>query len=122
MNASGGVDTLLCRESVLSAPSQLRQLDSERPLRGLSLPIHVSVASSKKRKKKRLRKRWQILLVWLSILVVCGGVWMMIFDVLGDDVYRANENSILGGIIFTTIALIAAVALTIGILDSRGHM
>ena len=47
---------------------------------------------------------------------------MMIFDVLGDDVYRANENSILGGIIFTTIALIAAVALTIGILDSRGHM
>jgi magnesium-transporting ATPase (P-type) len=88
----------------------------------MSLPIHVSVASSKKRKKKRLRKRWQILLVWLSILAVCASVWMMIFNVLGDDVYRADENSILGGIIFTTIALIAAVALTIGILDSRGHM
>jgi glucan phosphoethanolaminetransferase (alkaline phosphatase superfamily) len=88
----------------------------------MSLPMHVSVASSKKRKKKRLRKRWKILLVWLSILAVCASVWMMIFNVLGDDVYRADENSILGGIIFTTIALIAAVALTIGILDSRGHM
>jgi magnesium-transporting ATPase (P-type) len=88
----------------------------------MSLPMHVSVANSKKPNKTRLRKRWQILLVWLSILAVCASVWMMIFNVLGDDVYRADENSILGGIIFTTIALIAAVALTIGILDSRGHM
>jgi hypothetical protein len=36
MNASGSVDTLLRRESVFSAPSQLRQLDGERSLRGLS--------------------------------------------------------------------------------------
>jgi len=47
---------------------------------------------------------------------------MMIFDVLGDDIYRATENSIFGGIIFSTLAMIVAVALTIGILDSRGHM
>ncbi len=46
---------------------------------------------------------------------------MMVYDVLGDDIYRANVNSILGGIIFTTLALISGVALTIGILDSRGH-
>jgi len=88
----------------------------------MSLPMHVSVADSKKRKKKRLRKRWQILIVWLVSLTVCGVVWMMIFDVLGDDIYRATENSIFGGIIFSTLAMIVAVALTIGILDSRGHM
>jgi hypothetical protein len=88
----------------------------------MSLPMHVSVAGSKKRKKKRLRKRWQILLVWLFILAACSIVWMSIYDILGDDIYRANVNSIVGGIIFTTFALISAVALTIGILDSRGHM
>ena len=36
MSASGNVDTLLCREPVFSAPSQLRQLDGERSLRDLS--------------------------------------------------------------------------------------
>jgi hypothetical protein len=88
----------------------------------MSLPTHVGVATGKKRKKKPLRKRWQILLVWLSMLVVCSVVWMAIYDVLGDDIYRATENSVLGGIIVTTIAVISAVALTIGILDSRGRM
>jgi hypothetical protein len=36
MNASASVGTLLCREPVFSAPFQLRQLDGERSLRGLS--------------------------------------------------------------------------------------
>jgi len=88
----------------------------------LSLPINVTAARSKKKRRKHLRKRWQLLLVWSLTLGICFAAWSVLYNYLADDSFHASVNTILGGLLFTLVAIIAAVVLSIGILDSRGHL
>jgi len=75
-----------------------------------------------RKRKRRLKKRWQIFLVWLFTLGICAAVWVVGYNVLEDEIHQISMNLVLGGIIFTTLAVMSGVALTVGILDSRGRL
>ena len=49
-------------------------------------------------------------------------MWVVGYNVLEDEIHQISMNLVLGGIIFTTLAVMSGVALTVGILDGRGRL
>jgi hypothetical protein len=85
----------------------------------LAFPFHLG-----RKRRRRLRKRWQIFLVWLFALGACAAVWVEGYNVLADELYRANESFafIIGGSVFTVVVVVTGVFLTAGILEGPGRL
>jgi hypothetical protein len=75
-----------------------------------------------RRSRRRTRKLRHILLVWLTTLGICAVVWIVGYDVIGEEIYHTDVNWILIGIILTVLAILGGVALTVGIFENRNRL
>ena len=49
-------------------------------------------------------------------------MWIVGYDVIGEEIYHTDVNWILIGIILTVLAILGGVALTVGIFENRNRL
>jgi polyferredoxin len=82
---------------------------------------NMNVVRALKSRRRRKRAR-HILVVWLITLGICALVWIVGYNVAGEDIYNTEVQWIAYGVILTILALIGGMAVTVGIFDRRNRL